>query len=201
MRQQRLAISLLLLTVNLTACMPSDIGKELHRYAVDLRLVDNSQLGYNNNWILPRDSRILVVSGPGLKTDEVNYQAALTNEVYQVFTARFPYTQRYPSVQPSLLTALNTARNQRHQFVLYTQLLFFDDKAGNWVEFEYSEDIRRVGPDRISARLTLVEISSEYIVDSILLQSNSGWLSFYNDKPDQLFREPIEDYANSLTPQ
>ncbi len=181
--------------------MPSDIGKELHRYAVDLRLVDNSQIGYHNNWVIPRDSRILVVSGPGLKIDEVNYQAALTKEVYQVFTARFPYTQRYPKSQPSLLTALNTARNHRHQFVLYTQLLFFDDKVSNWIEWEYSEDIRRVGPDRISARLTLVETSSEYIVDSILLQSNSGWLTFYNDKPDELFRGPIEDYADRLTPQ
>jgi len=44
----------------------------------------------------------------------------------------------------------------------------------------------------------LVEVGSGYLVDTVNIRNRGGLLSSYNNKPEDLIRPPLRDYARRL---
>ena len=55
-----------------------------------------------------------------------------------------------------------------------------------------------VGRDEVVLQLMLLEAGTERLIDFATITSRTGFLAFYKSRPEDLLREPMEDYTRQL---
>lgn len=190
---------LIVLTIVLASCMKvSDLSVGATDQLRDVRLLNHSEIKRANNWRLQADSSIYISQGLFVP---LGYSSAQTNivadEAFNAFVEYFPRVQQ--SGQPlGFDDALLAARSVGADYLLYTRFAQGNDRIGNFDEAKAIKEGARFGVDRSAIHLMLIEVGNGYLVDTVNIRNRGGFLSSYNNKPEDLIRPPLRDYARRL---
>lgn len=191
---------LIMLTVVLSSCMKvSDLTAEAGYHLGDIGLLNHSDIKRVNNFRLQADSSIYISQGLfvplGHPTADPNIVA---QEAFNAFVEYFPRLE-YAAKPMGLEEAMQAARHAGAHYLLYTRFAQGNDRVSNWDEFKVRKDSgARLGVDRGAIHLMLVEVGSGYLVDTANIRNRGGFLTFYNNKPEDLIRPPLREYARRL---
>jgi len=121
----------------------------------------------------------------------------VAEEAFKGFVEYFPLVRR--AKQPlGLEEAMAEARAAGAHYLLYSRFAYSDDRIGNEDEWADQEALDRLGTDRASIQLMLIETNTRYLVDTARIRSRGGFLTFYDAQPQDLIGPPLHDYARSL---
>jgi hypothetical protein len=191
---------LIILVVALASCMKvSDLTAEAGYQLRDVGLLNHSEIQRTNNWRLQADSSIYISQGLFIPLGHPSAQANIVaDEAFSAFVEYFPHVRR-ASAPLGYAEALSAAREEGAHYLLYTRFAQGNDRVGNWQEFkDKNESGARIGVDRGAIHLMLVEVGSGYLVDTSNIRNRGGFLTFYNNKPEDLIRPPLRQYARRL---
>lgn len=196
---RRLTKGTLLLIVTLLGmgCTPSQLKERSRYYLSDAGVLDNYQIKRSANWRLQADSTLYIAQSHFVPVGHPYARPnILAEEAFAAAVQVFPLVQRAP--QPlGLEQALTAARNQGSEYVMYTRFAGADSSAGKDQTREQAEQ-GHVGRDRVVLQLMLMEVATSRMVDFVTVENRTGFLAFYKSRPEQLLREPMEDYTRQL---
>lgn len=191
---------LIILAVTLVSCMKvSDLTAEAGYHMRDVGLLNHSEIKRKNNFRLQADSYIFISQGLFIPLGHPSADPNIVaEETYNAFVEYFPRLQR--AARPlGFEEALQAARSIGAHYLLYTRFAQGNDRIGNWDEFKARKDSgARLGVDRGAIHLMLVEVGNGYLVDTANIRNRGGFLTFYNNKPEDLIRPPLRAYARRL---
>ena len=193
-------VFLIALTVLLTSCMNvSDLTAGAEYHLRDVGLLNHSEIKRTNNWRLQADSSIYISQGHFIP---LGYPSAektvVSDEAFSAFIEYFPQVTRAQKPM-GYDESLQAARQAGAHYLLYMRFAQGNDRIGNWDEFKTRKDTQaRIGVDRGAIHLMLVEAGSGYLVDMANIRNRGGFLTFHNNKPEDLIRPPLRDYARRL---
>lgn len=192
----RAVVALLLITLG-SACTPSQMREESRYYLSDAGLLDNYQIKRSANWRLQADSKLYIAQSHFMPVGHPYARPnVLAEEAFAAAVQVFPLVQR--AAQPlGLEQALDEARRQKLDYLLYTRFASADSSGGDNQTQEQAEQ-GHVGRDRVVLQLMLLEVATSRMVDFVTVESRTGFLAFYKSRPEQLLREPMEDYTRQL---
>jgi hypothetical protein len=193
------SLFVLLTLLALGGCMKvSDLSDGALDQLSDAGLLDHSDIRRANNWRLQPDSFIYVAQGhfipPGGHTPRPNVVAEQT---YDGFVEYFPMIRRAPA-PAGLDESLSQARAAGANYLLYVRFAAADDRIGTQEEWEDQEALDRLGVDHSVIQVMLVETNTRYLVDTARIRSRGGFLTLYDNKPDDLLGPPMQEYARRL---
>ena len=84
--------------------------------------------------------------------------------------------------------ALKTAGNGNHTYLIYPEILHWEDRATEWSGKQ----------DRIIVKVTLTNVATGETLDSGIIKGTSKWGTWGGDHPEDLLAEPLNNYAVSL---
>lgn len=198
MRARGWLVALLALAL-LVGCMkPSDLQQGARYYLGDAGLMDHYRITRNNTWVLQRDSQLYIAQGHFVPVGHpYSRPNVVAEEAFAAAVQVFPLVRR--AEQPlGLDQALDQARAQRSDYLLYTRFASAEDAVGSREEWEDSRRLADVGRDRALLQLILMETSTQRVVDFVVIETKGGFLQFYKAKPEDLLRRPLEDYMRQL---
>ncbi|MCL6414847.1 DUF4823 domain-containing protein [Aestuariirhabdus sp. Z084] len=187
----------LLLFMAVSGCMPSDIYSETERYARDARLLDSFDLHRTANWSLVNDPSISIVTIKQAQAEANRYNQSLASTVAGVFRAYFPHIHTAKQAK-NLNAALSIARRERADYLLMPQVLVYNDAIGTWAEWRESQEMSKVGRDKIKITLSLYNSGTGDLVENAYIEGRSGWLTFINSDPSELLGPAVDKYAHQL---
>jgi hypothetical protein len=88
----------------------------------------------------------------------------------------------------SLDEALDSARRRRAEYLVYPNILQWQDRATEWSG-------RR---DALHLRVDLIDLSTSKVVFSREFEARGKWMTDGGDSPTDLLGEPAEQYVNAL---
>jgi hypothetical protein len=109
----------------------------------------------------------------------------------QIVAAAFtPYLRNVVAglEEETFVDAIVTARSKGLSYLLYPAIRHWEDRATAWSG----------RPDVVAVELSLVELRSEKMLDSVLIQGQSKEATLAGNRPEDLLREPVREYAKSL---
>ncbi|UVE19256.1 DUF4823 domain-containing protein [Pseudomonas sp. LS44] len=183
----------------LMGCMKvSDLTDGAHTQLSDAGFLDHSEIRRASPWRLQPDSFIYIAQGyflpPGSAYPRPNVVA---EEAFNGFVPYFPMVRRARG-PVGLEEAMSQARSAGAHYLLYSRFAAADDRIGTPEEWEDQEAVDRLGVDRGTIQLMLVETNTRYLVDTASIRSRGGFLTFYDNKPEDLIGPPLQDYARRL---
>ncbi|TBU86442.1 DUF4823 domain-containing protein [Phytopseudomonas dryadis] len=185
--------------LGLGGCMNiSDMADGATYHLRDAGVLDHSSVRRASPWRLQADSFIYIAqghfvpSGNGYPRPNV-----VAEEAFKGFVEYFPMVRR-ARAPVGLEEAMGEARTAGAHYLLYTRFAYADDRIGTLEEWEDQEALDRLGTDRSVIQLMLIETNTRYLVDTARIRSRGGFMTFYDAKPDELIRPPLEDYARRL---
>ncbi|APQ11337.1 lipoprotein [Pseudomonas oryzihabitans] len=187
------------LAFGLGGCMSvSDMASGVEYQMRDAGLLDYSHTQRLNNFRLQADSFIYIAQGPFVPP---GYPYARPNvvaeEAFDGFVEYFPRVRRAPKPE-GFDQAMAEARQFGAHYLLYTRFAAADDRIGTWEEMEDQDDIGRVGRDRSVVQMMLVEVATFRLVDTARIRSRGGFLTFYDERPENLLAPALQQYAQRL---
>lgn len=87
-----------------------------------------------------------------------------------------------------LETAQQSARAGAYTYLLYPQILHWEDRATEWSG----------KPDVASVKVSLIRVDGGEVLDSAVVGGKSGWATLGGDRPEHLLPRPLADYAATL---
>jgi len=84
--------------------------------------------------------------------------------------------------------ALKSARAGRNTYLLYPEILLWEDRATEWSG----------RPDQASVKVSVVRAATGDVLDSAVVGGKSGLATLGGDRPEHLLPKPLADYAASL---
>lgn len=183
----------------LSGCMKvSDMAEGTRYQLADTGILDHSATERANNRRLQPDSFIYIAQGhfipPGSAYPRPNVVA---EEAFNGFVEYFPMVRR-ARVPLGLDEAMAEARSFGAHYLLYARFASADDRIGTAEEWEDQEALDRLGVDRGVIQLMLVETSTNFLVDTARIRNRGGFLTFYDQRPEDLLAPPLRDYAQRL---
>jgi len=193
------SLILLLALLSLGGCMKvSDLADSARYQLKDIGLLDHSQTQRSSPWRLQADSFIYIAQGhfvpPGSAYPRPNVVA---EQAYEGFIEYFPMVRRASSPL-GLEQAMGQAQAAGAHYLLYSRFAGADDRIGTATEWEDQQALDRLGVDRSVIQLMLIETNTRYLVDTARIRSRGGFLTLYDNKPQQLIAEPLQEYARRL---
>lgn len=193
-------VFLILLTATLASCMTvGDLTDGATYHLRDAGLLNHSEIKRANNWRLQADSYIYISQGLFIPLGHPSAKPnVVAEETFNAFVEYFPRL-RQANVPQGFDEAMQAARSDGAHYLLYVRFAQGNDRIGNWEEFKArKESGARLGVDRGALQLMLVEVGSDYLVDTANIRHRGGFLTFYNTKPENLLRPPLREYARRL---
>ncbi len=183
----------------LAGCMKtSDLADGALYQLRDAGVLDHSRAQRSASWRLQADSFIYIAQGhfvpPGKAYPRPNVVA---EEAFKGFVEYFPRVRRAQAPQ-GLEQALQEARGFGAHYLLYSRFAAADDRIGTEAEWEDQEALDRLGVDSSVIQLMLIEIGSGYLVDTARIRSRGGFLTFYDNRPEDLIGPALREYAQRL---
>ncbi|MFI8479014.1 DUF4823 domain-containing protein [Pseudomonas sp. NPDC078700] len=194
-----LALMVLLALLPLSGCMTvSDMAAGTEYQLRDAGVLDHSNTQRANSRRLQADSFIYIAQGYFTPRGEANPKANIVaEEAFKGFIEYFPLVRR-ARTPLGLEQAMSEARGAGAHYLLYGRFATADDRIGTGTEWEDQEALDRIGVDSGVIQLMLIETSTRYLVDTARIRSRGGFLTFYDEKPEDLIGPPLEQYARSL---
>lgn len=189
--------SVLALAVLAAGCTPSQMKEEGRFYLSDAGLLDRYQIDRSGNFRLQADSRLYIAQSHFVPVGHAYARPnILAEEGFAAAVQVFPMVRR--AEQPlGLNEALARTRQQGLDYLLYTRFASALSSAGAQQTPEQASD-GDVGRDQVVLQLMLLEASTERVIDFATISSRTGFLAFYKSRPEDLLREPMEDYTRQL---
>ena len=119
-----------------------------------------------------------VAQGSGKQIAEA-LVTAFSRNTKAVFISKFP---------ESLSEALESARGRNAEYLVYPNLLKWEDRATEWSG-------RR---DRLQVRIDTIDLTDSRVVYSKMIEATGKWMTDGGDTPIDLLEQPAEGYVNSL---
>ncbi|WP_235991248.1 DUF4823 domain-containing protein [Halopseudomonas xiamenensis] len=181
----------------LSACTPSQMRDEGRYYLSDAGLLDNYRIKRSGNWRLQADSHLYIAQSHFVPVGHTYARPnILAEEAFAAAVQVFPMVQR--AEQPlGLDQALTRTREQGLDYLLYTRFASAQSSAGPQQGEQTAQD-GHVGRDRVVLQLLLMEAATERVIDFVTIESRTGFLAFYKSRPEDLLREPMQDYTRQL---
>ncbi|HAC69093.1 DUF4823 domain-containing protein [Pseudomonas oryzihabitans] len=192
-----LVISVLLSCLG--GCMNvSDMASGVEYHLRDAGLLDYSKTQRLNNFRLQADSYIYIAQGAFVPVGHPYARPnVVAEEAFKGFVEYFPRVRRADKPE-GFDEAMAKARQLGAHYVLYTRFAGADDRIGTWEEWEDQDDIGRVGRDRSVVQMMLVETATFRLVDTARIRSRGGFLTFYDERPEDLLGPALNEYAQRL---
>ena len=113
---------------------------------------------------------------------------AMTTQV--VASAFAPYLSKVTTGTKveDLDQAVATAKVGRFTYLLYPQILQWEDRATEW----------SAKPDIVAVKLSVLSTDTGALLDSVIIEGKSGLATFGGDHPQDLLPKPMTEYAASL---
>ena len=188
---------MVLLALLLGGCTPSQMRDEGRYYLSDAGLLDNYRIKRSGNWRLQADSHLYIAQSHFVPVGHTYARPnILAEEAFAAAVQVFPMVQR--AEQPlGLDQALTRTREQGLDYLLYTRFASAQSSAGTQ-QSEQDAQQGHVGRDRVVLQLLLMEAATERVIDFVTIESRTGFLAFYKSRPEDLLREPMQDYTRQL---
>jgi Domain of unknown function (DUF4823) len=121
---------------------------------------------------------------------EIAYQGSGAQTARAVAAAFAPYLREIQVADrhQSIDAARRSAEERDHQYVLYPEILHWEDRATEWSG----------KPDVISINLSVIRADSGVILDRSLINGKSGLATFGGDHPQDLLPPILEEYSATL---
>lgn len=193
-------VILIVVAMALASCMQvSGLTAQAEYHLRDVGLLNHSETKRSNNVRLQADSFIYISQDQFIP---LGYPPAYSNvvaqETFNAFIEYFPRLSRAPEPL-SYEQALQAARQAGAHYLLYMRFAQGNDRIGNWEEYKARQETgARLGVDRGAIHLMLVELGNGYLVDTVNIRNRGGFLTFHNNKPEDLIRPPLRQYARRL---
>lgn len=187
------------LVLALAGCMKvSDMQAGVGAQLRDAGFLDHSTTERMGNWRLQQDSFIYIAQGHFVP-DGTAYPKpnVIAEQAYNGFIQYFPMIRR-ATAPLGLEQAMQEAKGFGAHYLLYARFASADDRIGSRVEWEDQQSFRRLGLDRGVIQLMLIETNTGYLTDNTRIQSRGGFLTFYENRPEDLIAKPLQDYAKRL---
>lgn len=84
--------------------------------------------------------------------------------------------------------ALSEAKQQGCVYLLYSQILHWEDRATEWSG----------KPDRAALKLIVFSVPGGKVLDSMTFHAKSSFFTFGGDHPQDLLYKPLKQYASEL---
>ncbi|SDS36801.1 protein of unknown function [Halopseudomonas litoralis] len=178
-------------------CTPSQMKEEGRFYLSDAGLLDRYQISRSGNFRLQADSRLYIAQSHFVPVGHAYARPnILAEEGFAAAVQVFPMVRR--AEQPlGLDEALARTRQQGLDYLLYTRFASAQSSASAQQTAQQASD-GDVGRDQVVLQLMLLEASTERVIDFATINSRTGFLAFYKSRPEDLLREPMEDYTRQL---
>lgn len=111
-----------------------------------------------------------------------------TADVIQKSFQQYLHSVQRATVYEPYETALQSAKNSGARYLVYTEILHWEDRQTAWSGM----------PDRILLRLSVIDTRGGVAVDSAELKGTSRWFTFGGDDPKDLVAVPANQYVASL---
>ncbi|MCY1290972.1 hypothetical protein D9M68_246980 [compost metagenome] len=192
------SLMFLLALVLLGGCKVSDMADSVQYHLSDAGFLDHSDIRRASPWRLQADSFIYIAQGyfvpPGSAYPRPNVVA---EEAFNGFVEYFPMVRRARG-PAGLEEAMGQARAAGAHYLLYSRFAAADDRIGTYDEWADEEALDRLGRDRGVIQMMLVETNTRHLVDTATIRSRGGFLTFYDNQPEDLLGPPMQDYARRL---
>lgn len=187
----------LLAMLILIGCTPSQMKEEGRFYLSDAGLLDRYQITRSGSFRLQADSRLYIAQSHFVPVGHTSARPnVLAEEGFAAAVQVFPMVRR--AKQPlGLDEALARTRQQGLDYLLYTRFASAQSSAGTQQTPQQASD-GDVGRDQVVLQLMLLEASTERVIDFATITNRTGFLMFYKSRPEDLLREPMEDYTRQL---
>lgn len=189
----------LMMLLALTGCMKvSDLAEGTRTQLSDAGFLDHSRTQRSANWRLQADSAIYIAQGHFVPRGKAYPRPnVVAEEAFKAFVEYFPQVRRAP-VPVGLEQARQEARAAGAHYLLYSRFATADDRIGTFEEWEDQEALDRLGVDSGVIQLMLIELATGYLVDTARIRSRGGFLTFYDNRPEDQIGAPLNDYARRL---
>ena len=129
---------------------------------------------------IPRDGVYggTVYQGSGQNTAQIILAA------FSKYLTRVDVAHTYGEYKESL----DQAKKEGYNYLIYPAILEWEDRATEWSAI----------PDRVSVKITVIDVNRGRVVDSVIVKGKSGLATFGGDHPQDLLPKPIGEYASSL---
>lgn len=198
-------ITLFMLAILLSSCTSMSTAWQESRELFEAsRLLTTTDIRRESRWVLPanasfyiaRSQHISSVSPEHANTLTSLLESAVSNSFNGVRVGLFPESPAY---------ALSSAKRAGSNYVIYPRLLRWDDRHGTWTEILTSlredtneEIVASFGLDQALVQLIILDTTSGKQVDIARIESGSGWLSLYDDRPETILLPGLLEYFDSL---
>jgi Domain of unknown function (DUF4823) len=134
-------------------------------------------------------SAYVAVPADGSYGDRV-YQGSGQQTAQAVADAFAPYLRQISVAETheSLEDAERSASDRDLDYVLYPEILHWEDRATEWSG----------KPDLISVRISVVQAESGTVLDSSIIKGKSKWATWGGDHPQDLLPPALEEYSAAL---
>ena len=183
----------------LAGCMKvSDMAQGTAAHLRDAGFLDKSTTERVVNWRLQPDSFIYISQGHFMPDGSAYPKPnVVAEQAYNGFIEYFPLVRR-ATAPLGLEQAMQEAKHFGAHYLLYARFASADDRIGTRVEWEDQQSLRRLGLDKGVIQLMLIETNTGYLIDTTRIRSRGGFLTFYDNRPEDLIAAPLRDYAQRL---
>lgn len=190
---------LLALLLGLAGCMKvSDMATSAEYQLRDVGVLDHGRTERMASRRLQQDSFIYIAQSHFVPSGHYYPRPnVVAEEAFNGFVEYFPLVRR-ARAPLGLEEAMGEARAAGAHYLLYSRFAYSDDRIGTEEEWEDQEAVDRLGTDRATIQLMLIETNTRYLVDSVRIRNRGGFLTFYDAKPQDIIGPPLRDYARSL---
>ncbi|MEZ9687657.1 DUF4823 domain-containing protein [Vibrio atlanticus] len=83
---------------------------------------------------------------------------------------------------------LEYAKSNEFDYLIFPTILHWEDRATEW----------SAKPDKVSVKITVVDVKTKVIIKSGIIEGKSGLATFGGDHPQDLLSEPVSEFMASL---
>lgn len=187
-------ILVLPLIVHLSGCTAS-YSRELGRESLAAtHLTDHYVLKRENNWVLPRHSKLYLVYPDVGLIDEgqpiTRTQFQLAEQVKTQFSRRFANSVNQPE-PASLPQTFKDAQQLNADFLLVPQLIAISANP-------YAENTGKTAKNSWQLNFKIYDARSKKLLDALSMDGAQGLLNLSKQEPERLFAKGVEQAAQAL---
>jgi len=113
---------------------------------------------------------------------------ATTSHIIQRAFARYLNTIEVAESYQKMKDALNHARKNQFDYLAFSTILAWEDHITLWSLLS----------DKVSVKISIFDVSSGKLLDSAIINGESGLATLGADLPQDLLPEPVMEYVGSL---
>lgn len=181
----------------------SEIYLESRELVKTSYLVTTAETSRSSAWVLARQTHFYLARNNELTELNSLHSAALTEVIAEAIKNNF----RHPTVgmlPESLPQALASADSVTADFLVFPNILIWDDRVSTWSEtfdslrYRGSLEASEFGLDKTRLQLVVMHAATGKVVDVVRIDSSSGVLTLYEDTPDKVVYPSLKSFFAGL---